>query len=135
MAVLTGFLISGFVLLLNSKETGIPITIQSAPTPVPIKVYISGNIEHPGVYELPVGSRLEDLIKLAKIDFHSYSDFNLSSKLYDGQHIHISSNSQEEISLIGDNNGNEKININEASLEKLITLPGIGEAKTKKNIQ
>ena len=134
LSVLSGFLIAGIILLLNSHDSGSAIKLISAPTPLPIKVYISGEIGNPGIYELPVNSRLEDLIILSNNQMPSGSEYNLASKLFDGQHIHIS-----PISIIVKNNSSitaipndfEKININQANLEELIRLPGIGETRAK----
>jgi competence protein ComEA len=131
LSILAGFLIAGAILLLNSKDSGSPIKIVPAPTQLPIKVYLSGDIENPGVYLLPVDSRMEDLINLSSVKINADSDINLASKLYDGQHIHIfSKNSDERTNTVVITNS-EKININEADIEELMLLPGIGETKAK----
>jgi competence protein ComEA len=131
LSILAGFLIAGAILLLNSKDSGSPIKIVPAPTQLPIKVYLSGDIENPGVYLLPVDSRMEDLINLSGVKINADSDINLASKLYDGQHIQIfSKNSEVRINTFAITNS-EKININEADIEELMLLPGIGETKAK----
>ena len=133
-SVLSGFLIAGIILLLNNPDPGTAIKIIPAPTPLPIKVYLSGEIGNPGVYELPANSRLEDLIILAGGQLPSGSEFNLVSKLYDGQHIHISSTpfiQRDHPSITFNSSDFVQVNINEASLEELISLPGIGETRAK----
>lgn len=131
LSILSGLLIAGAILLLNSKDPGIPIKIIPAPTPLPIKVYLSGDIENPGVYLLPVNSRMEDLINLSGIKIYPDSDINLASKLYDGQHIQILSNDAVIRTNTISFTNSEKININEAGIEELMLLPGIGETKAK----
>lgn len=124
-------MIAGGILLLNTKSAGSPLTIIPAPTPLPIKVYLSGDIENPGVYLLPIESRLEDLINMANITFPPETDINLASKLYDGQHVQISSNNSVERKNEITISNSEKININDAKIEELMLLPGIGETKAK----
>lgn len=132
-AVLSGFLITGIFLLFLNRDHSEPITLIPVPTSEPIKVYLSGDIDNPGIYELENESRLEDLFVLANVDIVFNSHYNLASKLYDGQHIIINSNGYAnefknmDISTI-------LININEANLEQLVTLPGIGESKAKEII-
>ena len=133
-SVLSGFLIAGIILLLNSHDPGQAIKIISAPTPLPIKVYLSGEIENPGIYELPANSRLEDLVILSGIQLPTGSNYNLVSRLYDGQHIHISPtplNEKNNSDILVTSSDIEKININDANLEELISLPGIGETRAK----
>ncbi|MBW6472405.1 MAG: ComEA family DNA-binding protein [Anaerolineaceae bacterium] len=134
LAVLTGFLVAGVILLLNTNDPGIPIKIVPAPTPLPIKVYLSGDIENPGVYLLPVDSRMEDLINLSEIKIPPESDINLASKLYDGQHVHISLNDSGLRTNIITITDSELININEADMKELMLLPGIGETKANEII-
>lgn len=131
LTILAGFLITGAILLLNSKDPGSPIKIVPAPTPLPIRVYLSGDIENPGVYQLPVDSRMEDLINLSGVQIFPDSEINLASKLYDGQHIKIFSNDSDVKTNTISITNSEKININEAGIEELMLLPGIGETKAK----
>ncbi len=137
LSVLSGFLIAGVILLLNTNDTNPAILISPVPTSLPLKVYLSGDIENPGIYELPVNSRLEDLVSLSGIQIPPGSEYNLASKLYDGQHIHISSTPiiVRNLPDIPVNlTGFEKININEANIEELMQLPGIGATKAKEII-
>ncbi len=134
LAILSGFLVAGVILLFTKNDPGIPIKIVPAPTPLPIKVYLSGDIENPGVYLLPVDSRMEDLVNLSKIKIPPESDINLASKLYDGQHIQILSNDSGVKTNKNTITNSERININEADIEELMLLPGIGETKAKEII-
>ena len=131
MAILSGFLIAGAVILFNTQKNGNPITIIPAPTSSPIKVYISGDVDKPGVYELPPGSRLEDLLFMAGIDSNMSYQFNLASKLYDGQHILITDKNLTENSSNIEAGNSLQININEANIEELMKLPGIGATRAK----
>ena len=141
-AILFGFLLSGLILLINSRPNGNPIQIIPAPTIRPIQVYITGEVQKPGLYQLEKGSRLSDLISLAgglTSNFSDTNNINLAAKLYDGQHIHL----DEEFNLPESSNKSgtqiltttNKININEANVEELETLPGIGETRAKDIIE
>lgn len=130
IALLSGFLFSGLIILINAKPAANPIQIIPAPTTSPIQVFISGSIQNPGIYKLAKGSRLSDLIDLAGGSKSLEMDhINLAAKLYDGQHIHLSDDSsQQEFQTYLDA---EKININEADVNELDSLPGIGETRAK----
>lgn len=135
LSSLSGFLIAGIILLLLVQKDSQPIRIIPAPTPEPLKVYLSGEVNNPGVYSLPQNSRLEDLFEAAKVTSYPVEQYNLSSKLYDGQHIHVGTSTtitrnQNVIEIQSD-----KININEASVEQLDELPGIGEVKAREIVQ
>lgn len=104
------------------------------------KVYISGEINKPGVYQIKDGDRLEDLINEAGglTDKASDKTLNLAQRLDDQMKIYIP-NIDEENSLenIDPNQSasqspsktSELININTASKEELITLPNIGDKR------
>lgn len=95
-------------------------------------VYVSGYVKSPGVYKVAGNSRVVDAIEAAG-GFLKEADtslINLARVLKDGEHIHIYS-VQDNIKpdAIEENAG--LININTATKEQLITLPGIGTSKAE----
>ncbi len=124
-----------------------------------IYVDVKGSVKKPNVYKLEKGSRTVDAIKsaggLAKGANTRF--INLSKLLNDGDVIVIYSNNEikkaqktntiyvetpcvcEEIkndTCYNDNqNDNHLININTATIDELLTLSGIGEAKAKAIIE
>lgn len=112
-----------------------------------IKVHIAGEINKEGVYEVNNGDRLDDLVKRAgglTKDANS-KKINLAMKLEDQMKIYIPSiydfedepSTTNENLLILDNPSTEieKININKASKEELMTLPNIGEKRAEAIIE
>ena len=125
-------------------------------------VYVSGYVNNPGVYELSAGSRVIDAIDAAGgYSKEAYDNYlNLASLISDGQMIYVPSEEEVESGSIergvasgadgsgaggvtggngGGNGGNSSgsgalVNINQASREELMTLPGIGESKADKII-
>jgi len=128
----------GVLILVTRPPRGNPITLLPAPTPAPITVYVSGNVNRQGLYTLPVGSRINDAIQAAGgfTDDANTGVINLASILTDGQQINVPDNSippatgivgtQPDSALVA-------VNINTATLEQLDTLPDIGP-KTAQDI-
>lgn len=126
-----------------------------------IIVDIKGEIKKPGVYNIKVGSRVNDLINEAGgLSKNANTRFiNLSKKLEDGEVVVIYSNKEinnakkndklevtapcvceevkndacynENSTNNNTNNGSKIVNINTASIQDLTTLNGIGESKAK----
>lgn len=133
----------------NSVELGTgagEITLAETSGDSKIYVHISGSVKKPGVYSVEDGARLYQVIDLAGglTQKAKRSLLNLAEPVTDGQKIHIlskkeyksqsSSNTQDtkDSSLSGNVLEAEKsdmVNINTASEEEFMGLPGIGPSK------
>ena len=99
-------------------------------------IYICGAVVSPGVYELPLGSRVNDAV-IAAGGFSAEADHNyvnLAEPISDGIKIQIPT--VQEVSTMqpvfsgnfsNSDLGSGLININRASKEDLKTIPGIGD--------
>ena len=105
-----------------------------------ILVDVAGEVEKPGVYKLPGGSRIGDALVMAG-GLSEFADrvwvaatLNLASEVKDGGKIFIPK--RDENSNIGNSNlvlsegqKSGKVNINTASVAELDSLSGIGEVR------
>lgn len=111
---------------------------------------IKGQIKNPGTYEVTIGTRVIDVIKIAGglTASADTSLINLSKKVFDEMVIIVyskdevakinsskieSSSKIENNASIDDNktSGSKIININTANLDDFMTLSGIGESKAQ----
>lgn len=103
-------------------------------------VEISGEVQKPGVYKLPNGSRIDDLL-IASGGLSGNADrdlvaknINRAAKLLDGQKIYIPPLRQgfagqaSTSSITSNTSIGEQININTADAKTLASLPKIGQA-------
>lgn len=107
-----------------------------------ICVYVCGEVNSPGVYQLKRGCRISEAIEMAggMTDKASTTFWNLAEKLNDGQMIYVPSNDEAMENKANETEhkketDDEKININTASKEELMTISGIGESKAEAIIQ
>ena len=89
-----------------------------------ISVEIKGEVEKQGVYEMDLGSTLEDLLKSAK----PYPDADLSSFSLQKRLHHL------EVVVVKKKEEKKLVSINSAGIEELTTLPGIGKTTAQKII-
>jgi len=120
--------------------------LRPPPTPAPVVVNVDGAIINPGVYSLPVHSRVEDAVEAAGgfTENARPGSINLAALVEDGSHIYvpyksagITSSSDSEVGTYTMSESGEMIvliNINQASTEQLVSLPGIGPVTAEKII-
>lgn len=91
-----------------------------------IKVYITGEIESPGVYEINEDDRLEDLVKIAGglTNNANITNINMAMILKDGAKVVIPS------AVISETEKN--VDLNTMNLEDFINIDGIGEVIAKR---
>ena len=157
LGVIIGILSAGILYLASQPPRGNAIALLPPPTPIPIQVHISGEIQNPGVYALPPGSRVQDGIEVAG-GFSSEANptnLNLAAPLEDGTRLQVPAQPPVEIPAppIDATSKDEKaaskpsisptkadtlttslVNINTASQEELETLSGVGPATALKII-
>lgn len=135
IGLLCGLLAAGVILLIQSPGRGNPIELPPAPTQAPILVDVRGAVAQPGVYPLPADSRVEDAIAAAGglLPEAQAQSLNLAAPLMDGSKVLVpAAPSPEDLANgAGQTADSFPVNINTASLEGLMTLPGIGETKAQ----
>lgn len=134
--ILVGGLVLGLLLLMqvltNQEESALVLPSKEPSKEeeiVYIYVDIKGQVQFPGVYKVREETRLFQVVQQAG-GLTRYADslaINLSMKLYDQSVVYIP-HIEDEYARVGDESTEGTlININQASLEDLMDLPGVGQ--------
>ncbi len=113
----------------DNKSKSSKVKIKSTTAEKDIVVHIKGAIKNPGDYQVPYGSKVQDLIIVAGgcLEGADTSGLALNKTLRQNQTIKVpfisSESSQSAI-----------VNVNVASLEEIDSLPGIGRTTAEKII-
>lgn len=169
LGFLLGFLLcailTGALMWQLQRPTPPPIVLHSLPTPVPTEtpaptvtpgplvVFVSGGVHSPGMYEVPAGARVGDVLARAGglVADADPALVNQAEPLFDGAQVHVplpqspgaeaaSTSGAPSTGLSGQSSAaaagasrsapaDGLVNVNTASLEILETLPGIGPSK------
>ena len=133
---------------ISSSSLAEPISSQQSSKPDKIHVDLKGAVKHPGVYALDQGSRVFDLLEMAGglTEEAAERALNQAQLLVDQQSLYVPTMEEWEAesqgaqaNLVGSqaplvsspSSNSGKVNINQADLAQLETLPGIGAKKAQ----
>ena len=102
-----------------------------------ITVHLVGAVTSPGVYHLPAGSRVYELLELSGglTEEADSEGLNLARPLLDGEQVYVGTRLEAGESQRSALSQEGKININRASTAELMALPGIGEVRAKQIVE
>ena len=102
-----------------------------------ITVDVKGAVKTPGIYDLPVGSRINDAVQKAGglTDSADSKSINLAQKISDEALVYVptkeEATSQETQSSASNTKENKKVNLNKASVEELKQVKGLGAKRAQ----
>ena len=102
-----------------------------------ITVDVKGAVKTPGIYDLPVGSRINDAVQKAGglTDNADSKSINLAQKISDEALVYVPTKeevaNQESYSNATGNKESKKVNLNKASLEELKQVKGLGAKRAQ----
>ena len=102
-----------------------------------ITVDVKGAVKSPGIYDLPVGSRVNDAVQKAGglTDNADSKSINLAQRISDEALVYVptkeEATSQEAHSNASNTKENKKVNLNKASLEELKQVKGLGAKRAQ----
>jgi len=102
-----------------------------------ITVDVKGAVKLPGIYDLPVGSRINDAVQKAGglTDNADSKSINLAQRISDEALVYVptkeEATSQEAHLNASNTKENKKVNLNKASLEELKQVKGLGAKRAQ----
>ena len=159
MTLLYAITLGGVLFLRTPESDEVPIVIHTPAlastatllptvTLAPLQVHVSGAVQHPGVYSLDHGSRVQEALELAGgvAEDADLDRINLAAWVSDGQKVHVPKLGETGLPVVQSIAGpvkssgwglvvSGKVNINTATAEELDTLPGIGPAYAERIIR
>jgi competence protein ComEA len=133
-------LTTGTALIAVVRSTAPPPAIEvtlpeASPTDGVIKVYVSGAVAHPGIYQLQPGDRYADALAAAggpTVDADTLA-VNMARRARDEDHIHVPRAGEAVTSA--DGSAVVVLDLNTATLQQLDQLPGIGPVRAQKIVE
>ena len=134
----------GVTIRLDEPESAPMLAAPVAAAPTVMKVYISGEVRRPGVYELSSDARWDDALQAAggPTSGAALERVNLAKRLSDEDHVHIPGEQDGSAGVVqtasgpstaslgeGAQGGTGRLNINTATVDELTALPNIGPSR------
>ena len=107
---------------------------SSKETNADIYVYVCGAVVQEGVYKLPAGSRIYEAVEMAGgfREDAATAEVNQAEVLQDEARVYVPTFAEV---VAGEAENDGKINLNKATKEELMTLPGVGASRAESIIQ
>lgn len=114
-----------------------PVEVKVADTPAKdgvVKVYITGAVARPGVYEARQGDRFADALALAGGVAEDADPLavNMARRVRDEEHIHVPRRGEPGLLTPA---GDPVLDLNTASAQQLESLPGIGPTRAQRIVE
>lgn len=122
-----------FLLALRSAASPPPIEVKLADAPVAdgvLKVYVTGAVAQPGIYQLQPGDRYADALALAGGPTEDAEPLavNMARRVRDEEHIHVPRRGEQPPATAA---GEPILDLNTATPAQLETLPGVGPVRAQ----
>jgi len=138
LLAVTAIAMSAFFIFKPNDAKAITPPVTEIIAPPMVIIDIQGEVKKPGVYELPINSRVNDAIKAAG-GANPSADLayvNQARLIKDGEQIFIEKKLSSSGSVIHRSSGaNGVINLNRATSKELEKLPGIGPVLASRIIE
>ena len=87
--LLLSLLVTGALLVVSRRPPGHPVQLLEPPTPLQLRVHVTGGVARPGVYALPRGSIWQDAVNAAggPTALADLNHVNLAQAIVDGDQI------------------------------------------------
>ena len=118
----------------EEQQDSVPLLPPEALAPISstIQIHVVGEVAHPGLYELPTGSRASDAVQSAGglTAEAAQESINLARILSDGEQLTVLS-----IEAMAAGNSGGKVSLNRGTQADFESLSGIGPATSEKIIK
>ncbi|HEY1278620.1 MAG TPA: helix-hairpin-helix domain-containing protein [Acidimicrobiales bacterium] len=111
-----------------TSSASVAATVAPSTTAVEVMVQAAGAVMAPGVYRLPLGARVQDVITAAggPTGAANLQAVALASKVVDGQRIYVPALGEAAGAQPAPPGPAPPLDLNQATLEQLEALPGVG---------
>ncbi len=134
--VATAAVVAGLVIwAIPTSSPGVEVALPPPTPPPELRVFVSGAVARPGVYQLQEGDRLVDALVVAggpTVDADLMA-VNQALRVHDEDHLHIPRFGEVPTPVPASNGRSAagRLNINDADIDALKELPNIGDTRAQ----